>query len=105
MIQMDVLQADWAELAAARQGKLNLIGNLPFNISSQIMFSLIDHRHAIERAVFTNQLEVARRIVAKPRSKEYGILAVAFQLYAQPTFHFVIPSSAFYPAPKVGVDP
>lgn len=101
VVQMDVLHTDWAELAGKRQGRLNIIGNLPYNISSQIMFSLIDQYKAVNRAVFTAQLEVARRIVSKPRTKEYGILSVAFQLYTTPSLHFTIPPKAFYPAPKV----
>mmetsp|Transcript_23791 Transcript_23791/g.82270 ORF Transcript_23791/g.82270 Transcript_23791/m.82270 type:complete len:168 (+) Transcript_23791:285-788(+) len=47
------------------------------------------------------QLEVAQRLVAKPRSKEYGILSVVFQLYCKPTIAFKIPPAAFYPVPKV----
>jgi 16S rRNA A1518/A1519 N6-dimethyltransferase RsmA/KsgA/DIM1 with predicted DNA glycosylase/AP lyase activity len=101
VIQMDVLDTDWAAFAAQRQGRLNIIGNLPYNISSQIMFSLIDQHLAIHKALFTAQLEVARRIVSKPRTKEYGILSVAFQLYAEPSLHFTIPANAFFPVPKV----
>ena len=54
------------------------------NSTSQILFTLCDHYQSVRRAVVTMQLEVAQRIVAKPSTKQYGILSVVFQLYARP---------------------
>ena len=78
-----------------------MIGNLPYYITSQILFTLADHSASVRSAVVTMQWEVAQRLVAKPRTKDYGILSVVFQLYAAPRVAFKIPPSAFYPAPKV----
>jgi 16S rRNA A1518/A1519 N6-dimethyltransferase RsmA/KsgA/DIM1 with predicted DNA glycosylase/AP lyase activity len=58
IIHQDVLETDWVGLAVEKGGPLSLIGNLPFNISSQILFDIIDHRRAVSHAVFTTQYEV-----------------------------------------------
>ena len=76
-----------------------MIGNLPYYITSQILFTLADHSASVRSAVVTMQWEVAQRLVAKPRTKDYGILSVVFQLYAAPRVAFKIPPSAFHPAP------
>jgi 16S rRNA (adenine1518-N6/adenine1519-N6)-dimethyltransferase len=55
---MDVLEANWSALASQKGGKLNIIGNLPYHITSQIFFSFADHYKAINRAVVTTQWEV-----------------------------------------------
>ena len=101
VLHSDVLAVDYSALAALRGGRLSVIGNLPYYITSQILFCLCDHHAAVRRAVVTMQLEVAQRLVAKPRSKDYGILSVVFQLYASPKIAFKIPHTAFYPQPKV----
>ena len=54
----DVLKVNWTQEASQRGGRLNLIGNLPFYITSQILFTLCDHHNAVKRGVFTTQLEV-----------------------------------------------
>ncbi len=101
VIHMDVLDCNWELMSKERGGKLSIIGNLPFYITSQILFSLADAHQSISQAVVTMQLEVAERIIAKPRTKSYGILSVAFQLYGKPKFNFKIPNTVFYPVPKV----
>lgn len=58
LVQQDVLETDWVGLAVEKGGPLSLIGNLPFNISSQILFDIIDNRRAVSHAVFTTQYEV-----------------------------------------------
>ena len=101
VLHSDVLAVDYTKLAAARGGRLSVIGNLPYYITSQILFCLCDHHASVGRAVVTMQHEVALRLVAKPRTKDYGILSVVFQLYASPKIAFKIPHTAFYPQPKV----
>jgi 16S rRNA (adenine1518-N6/adenine1519-N6)-dimethyltransferase len=101
VIHLNALDADWAQLAADRSGKLNIIGNLPYYVVSQILFSLVDHYKAIATGVFTMQLEVAERLIAKPKTKQYGIPSIVFQLYCTPTMNFKIPPTVFYPVPKV----
>jgi ribosomal RNA small subunit methyltransferase A len=101
VIHIDVLEADWPQLAAERGGPLNIIANLPYYIVSQVLFSLADSHKAIKKAVVTMQLEVAERIVAKPNTKAYGIPSVVFQLYGAPKINFKIPPTVFYPKPNV----
>lgn len=113
----DVLQVDYSQLAlsatadASKEGSISsdlpqplvVIGNLPYYITSQILFALADasHVNAVGSATVTMQWEVAKRMVAHPNCKEYGILSVVFQLYARVKLHFKIPPTVFYPKPKV----
>mmetsp|Transcript_19373 Transcript_19373/g.33239 ORF Transcript_19373/g.33239 Transcript_19373/m.33239 type:complete len:454 (+) Transcript_19373:142-1503(+) len=99
----DVLQADYPALAESEGGPLSIIGNLPYYITSQILFALADasHTDSVRSATVTMQYEVGERIVAKTRTKAYGILSVVFQLYADCNIHFKIPPTVFYPQPKV----
>jgi len=101
--RMDVLETDWKALREEAGGqRLNVIGNLPYNITSEILFSFIESSDHIRQAVITMQLEVAKRLISKPRTKDYGILAVMLQLYC-PAVEFLvkIPPTAFRPIPKV----
>jgi 16S rRNA (adenine1518-N6/adenine1519-N6)-dimethyltransferase len=99
----DVLQVDYPEMAKAEGQPLVVIGNLPYYITSQILFALADasHENAVHSATVTMQWEVAQRMVADTRTKDYGILSVVFQLYADVHLHFKIPPTVFYPQPKV----
>jgi 16S rRNA (adenine1518-N6/adenine1519-N6)-dimethyltransferase len=101
VLHQDVLQTDWAQLAADKGGPLGIVANLPYHITSQVLFSLADSYKAIEKAVVTMQLECAQRIVAKPNTKPYGIPSVVFQLYGATHINFHIPPTVFYPVPKV----
>lgn len=100
---LDVMQADYPKMAEKEGGPLSIIGNLPYYITSQILFALADasHFNAVRSATVTMQYEVGQRIVAPTNTKEYGILSVVFQLYADCKLHFKIPPTVFYPAPKV----
>jgi 16S rRNA (adenine1518-N6/adenine1519-N6)-dimethyltransferase len=101
ILHCDVLAFDWARLAQDKGGRLSVIANLPYYIVSQVLFSLADAQSQIDLAVVTMQLEVAERICAKPRTKQYGIPSVVFQLYASPQMVFKIPPNVFFPVPKV----
>ncbi len=101
VVLSDVLQVDWTALAELRGGPLSVIGNLPYHITSQILFGLLDSHRAVRQAVVTMQLEVAQRLIAAPRCKDYGILSVLFQLYTRPRINFKLPPTVFYPQPKV----
>ena len=101
VLHSDVLQVDWGKIAQIRGGKLSIIGNLPYHITSQILFALIDQHWFINHCSVTMQWEVAQRIISQPKSKEYGILSVLFQLYTVPRIEFKIPNTVFYPVPKV----
>jgi len=101
---MDVLQVDYEELSKNEGGPLSVVGNLPYYITSQILFALADASHtgAVRSATVTMQWEVAQRIVAPTNCKAYGILSVVFQLYCKNCkLHFKIPPTVFYPKPKV----
>lgn len=81
--------------------KMRIIGNIPYNITSPILFKLIDNLGIVNDAMFMVQYEVAKRIASKPRTKDYGILAVVLQKFFDVKFCFKVPSSVFYPKPKV----
>ncbi|EDL44298.1 dimethyladenosine transferase, putative [Plasmodium vivax] len=100
-IHDDVLQINYKDLSESKATKLTVIGNLPFYITSQILFCLLDYHHYIEQAIVTIQYEVGQRIVSKVNEKSYSILSILFNLYTSPYLLFKIPSSAFYPVPKV----
>ncbi|ANQ10970.1 rRNA adenine N(6)-methyltransferase [Plasmodium coatneyi] len=100
-IHDDVLQINYKDLSKSKGTKLTVIGNLPFYITSQILFCLLDYHHYIEQAIVTIQYEVGQRIISKPNEKNYSILSILFNLYTTPYLLFKIPSSAFYPVPKV----
>lgn len=97
----DVLAVDWAALAAERGAPLYVIGNLPYYITSQILFGLLDARAHLRQAVVMMQLEVAERLVAVPRTKAYGILSVQVQLFSEPELLFRVSRNVFYPRPDV----
>lgn len=78
-----------------------LIGNLPYNISSQIFFRALDLKHHIPEMVFMVQREVGRRIASPPGSKEYGILSVLLQAFYNVEYLFTVPETVFIPPPKV----
>jgi 16S rRNA (adenine1518-N6/adenine1519-N6)-dimethyltransferase len=95
----DALRLDWQAILA--QPPYTLISNLPYNISSQILFRLLEERELFSRAILMFQKEVADRIVAKPASKDYGILSVFCQLYFDVRRVVNVPAGAFNPPPKV----
>ena len=97
----DVLETEWAALAEEKGEKLWVVGNLPYYITSPILFSLLDARRHLRRAVVMMQKEVAERLVAVPRTKAYGILSVQTQLLARPTLLFEVSRHVFHPVPKV----
>jgi 16S rRNA (adenine1518-N6/adenine1519-N6)-dimethyltransferase len=79
----------------------SIIGNFPYNISSQIMFRVLEHRNNVKYVVGMFQKEVAKRIAEKPGSKEYGILSVLLQAYFDITYLFTVQAGSFNPPPKV----
>ena len=102
--QGDVLEADWG--AIRREGgpsapPLTVVGNLPYYISSPILFALLGARADVGRAVVMLQKEVADRLVAPPGGKTYGTLSVYFALWARAAPVLDVPAAAFRPPPKV----
>ncbi len=78
-----------------------LIGNFPYNISSQILFKMLDYREQIPEMVGMFQHEVAERVVAKPGNKTYGVISVLIQAWYEGEYLFQVDKSAFQPPPKV----
>lgn len=100
-LHQDFLGVDLTEWAERYGCRLRIAGNIPYNITSPILFHLLDHRTAVEDATIMMQREVAQRLVARPSSKDYGILSVFFQLFADITVLFDVSPNAFYPKPQV----
>ena len=104
LIQGDVLGVDFSALAAQRadaEGRIRLVGNLPYNLSSPILFHALDHAAAIRDMHFMLQKEVVERMAAGPGSKVYGRLSVMLQAYCAVIPLFNVPPGAFRPAPKI----
>ncbi len=94
----DFLQMDLAEMT---EGGIHIIGNFPYNISSQIFFKVMEHHRQVKQVVCMLQWEVANRIAEKEGSKTYGILSVLLQAYYSIEFLFKVPPGVFSPPPKV----
>ena len=98
LIEGDFLKMD---LASVFPGEYSVIGNFPYNISSQIFFKILDHKDIIPEVVCMIQKEVAERIAEKPGTKTYGILSVFLQAWYDIEYLFTVGSGAFNPPPKV----
>lgn len=101
--QLRVVQADFlkTDLANVLKGDTMVVGNFPYNISSQILFRVLDHRQQIPQAVGMFQKEVAQRVAAKEGNKDYGILSILLQRHYEVKYLFDVPPECFSPPPKV----
>ena len=99
IIHKDVLQVDVAKLAG--DGRVRLVGNLPYNISTPILFHVLEHAEAIVDMHFMLQKEVVDRMAAGPGSKTYGRLSVMLQAVCEVEPLFDVPPQSFRPPPKV----
>ena len=98
LINADFLQLNFKDIFS---GKLAVIGNFPYNISSQILFKVLENRDQVVEVVGMFQKEVAQRCAEKPGSKEYGILSVFLQAYYKVEYLFSVKPGVFNPPPKV----
>ena len=102
VIHRDVLDVDFTALASDDATRpIRLVGNLPYNLSSPILFHALEHAAVIRDMHFMLQKEVVDRMAAGPGSKVYGRLSVMLQAYCHVTALFDVPPSAFRPPPKV----
>lgn len=101
IIKDDILKVDWKKISNEDNRPIHVIGNLPYYITSQILFSLLENRSLLESATLMMQKEVADRIVAEPGNKTYGILSVQTQLMSTPELLFDVPPEVFSPPPNV----
>ena len=99
IVHADVLSVDFSALAAGQP--FRLVGNLPYNISSPILFHVLEHAAAVLDMHFMLQKEVVDRMGAAPGGKDYGRLSVMLQAYCEVTPLFNVPPAAFRPPPKV----
>lgn len=97
----DALQFDFASIARPADKKLRVVGNLPYNISSPLLFHLADIAPQVEDQHFMLQKEVVERMVAAPGSKTYGRLSVMLQWRYHMELLFIVPPTAFEPPPRV----
>ncbi len=89
------------DLATIFPGKFSIIGNFPYNISSQILFKVLEHRDRVVEMVGMFQKEVAERCASKAGTKDYGILSVLIQAYYNIEYLFTVKPGTFNPPPKV----
>ena len=97
LVQDDFLKMNLSKIF---KGEFRVIGNFPYNISSQIFFKILDNREAVPEVVCMIQKEVAERIAEKPGTKTYGILSVMLQAWYDIEYLFSVGSGAFAPPPR-----
>ena len=98
----DVLNMWFLKKMSLSEGeKIGIIGNFPYNISSQIFFKVLEDKNIVHEVVCMLQKEVAERIASKPGSKKYGILSVLLQAYYDISYHIDVPPLSFDPPPRV----
>ena len=101
LIQKDFLKVDLSTIYDSNKKKLRIIGNIPYNLTSSIIFKAIRNSEMVEDAVLMVQNEVAKRMTAKQGSKDYGILTVLLNYFTDTQVCFKVSPNAFYPKPKV----
>ena len=101
VIEADVLSVDFVALARTLERPLRIVGNLPYNISTPILFHLLDHAALVADQHFMLQKEVAQRMAAAPGGKDYGRLSVMLQWRYRIDTVLEVPPQAFEPPPKV----
>jgi 16S rRNA (adenine1518-N6/adenine1519-N6)-dimethyltransferase len=99
--EADALEFDFEELARTRGGRLRIVGNLPYNISTPLLFHLLESAQALEDLHVTLQREVVARIAARPGTREYGRLTVMLAPWVRAERLFDIGPGAFQPPPRV----
>lgn len=98
---LQIINQDFLKIDPPFPDKFNIIGNFPYNISTQIMFKIIDWKEQVETVVGMFQKEVAIRIASNEGNKDYGILSVIMQAFYNIEYLFDVPPTAFTPPPKV----
>ena len=103
LLKEKILEGDFLEMDMSKKftGNVDIIGNFPYNISSQIFFKVLDHKDQVKQVVCMLQKEVAERIASKHGNKTYGILSVLLQAFYDIEFLFKVPPGVFFPPPKV----
>lgn len=101
LFQEDFLTFDLRRIPVDPDNGMSIVGNFPYNISSQILFKVVEHRNLVREVVGMFQKEVAERIASPPGSRKYGILSVVLQAYYTIEYLFTVNETVFIPPPKV----
>ncbi len=101
ILNADALKVDYAEIIGNIDKKIKVLGNLPYNISTQILIKLFEYKRLYKSFLFMFQKEVANRIIARPSTKAYGILSVLAQYHSHSEIVITVPATCFKPRPKV----
>lgn len=101
IINEDFLKTDLKKLYEENGKPLRIVGNIPYNITSPIIFKLIENNEFVKDSVLMIQYEVAKRLIADRKSKDYGILAVILNYFANVKLCFKVSPNVFFPKPKV----
>ncbi len=101
ILEGKLINEDFLETGIPFEGQFTLVGNFPYNISTQIVFRVLDWKEQVPVMIGMFQKEVAERIAAKPHSKAYGILSVLTQAFYDVEYLFDVPPTAFTPPPNV----
>ena len=101
LVEGDALALDWTALAAADPRPLRVVGNLPYHISTPLLFALLPIAARVRDQHFMLQKEVVDRMVAEPGGRDYGRLSVTLQLRYRVSRLFIVPPGAFSPVPQV----
>ena len=97
----DILKFNFGAIDRDGQQKIKVVGNVPYNISSPVLFHLLSFRKIIDSFVLMLQKEVIQRLVAPPGGKDYGVPSVILQMFASVEKVLDVPAGCFYPRPKV----
>jgi 16S rRNA (adenine1518-N6/adenine1519-N6)-dimethyltransferase len=100
-IQNKIIHQSFLDIDAPFENKFIVVGNFPYNISSQILFKVLEWKEQVPEVIGMFQKEVAQRVAAKPNSKAYGILSILIQAYYDVEYLFDVPPESFNPPPKV----
>jgi 16S rRNA (adenine1518-N6/adenine1519-N6)-dimethyltransferase len=101
IVRQDALGFDFEKVSRDVNRKIKVVANLPYNISTPVIFRLLENREALAHLTLMLQREVAERIIASPGGKDYGPLAIFTQLCTSPKIMMQVPPEAFYPRPKI----
>jgi 16S rRNA (adenine1518-N6/adenine1519-N6)-dimethyltransferase len=100
LVNEDILKIDLHRFVKG-EGKIRIVGNIPYNITSPIIFKMIHTREIIKDSVLMVQLEVAKRMTGEKGTKDYGILSVLLKYFADVKLRFKVSPNAFFPKPNV----
>ena len=98
---IQLIHGDALEYPYENLPEFKVVANIPYYITTPIIFKLLDARKYLRTITLTVQKEIAERIVAGPGGKDYGVLSIMVQYYSEPSLKFMIPKEAFRPVPKV----